>query len=267
MSFKKTIIIVCSILVVTLSILLIWKKEEKKFVNIEFIDGFDNSIITLQKVQLGKTLNAPNNPKHDDYVFVGWFKEDEEHKEFQDFTNIKENLRLIAHYDIDKNNNGIVDSKDKMYKVTFVDNITQDILDTQLVLSSTNAKAPAIPNHEGYVFLGWNKGYTDVKNDIVVTTNFKEEIIEEKDEKEEHDPIFIVTFIDGDTGNVFTIQNVQEGMSASLPESPSHENRVFKGWIGEYRNITSNKTITAEYTNDLNNDGIADNLQPLEEKM
>ena len=53
-------------------------------------------------------------------------------------------------------------------------------------------------------------------------------------------------------------------MSASLPEAPKHENRVFKGWTGEYRNITSNKTITAEYTNDINNDGIADNTQVLE---
>lgn len=263
MSFKKTIFIVYPIIIVMLLVIFIGKKEEKKYVDIEFIDGFNNSIVRLQRVQYGKSLTLPETPKHDDYVFVGWFKDNEKKEEIKEAENVKENLRLIAHYEIDKNNNGIVDTQDKQYKVTFVDNVTQDVLDTQVVLALTNAKAPSVPNHDGYVFLGWNKGYTDVKNDIIVTTNFKQEIKDEENNKEQ-EAIFIVTFIDGDTGNVFGIQNVQEGMSASLPEAPKHENRVFKGWTGEYRNITSNKTITAEYTNDINNDGIADNTQVLE---
>jgi hypothetical protein len=178
MSFKKTIFVVCSIIIVILSVLFLGKKEEKKYVDIEFIDGFNNSIVKLQRVQYGKALTLPENPKHDDYVFVGWFKDEEKKEEIKEFENIKENLRLIAHYEIDRNNNGIVDTQDKQYKVTFVDNITQDVLDTQMVLALTNAKVPSIPKHDGYVFLGWNKGYTDVKNDIVVTTNFKEEIKE-----------------------------------------------------------------------------------------
>ena len=267
MSLKKTIFIVVIILtIITTSMLVVGRKGNKNYLKLEFIDGFDKSIIESQLVEIGKSAIMPENPKHDDYVFVGWYLDEEKTQEVKDFSNIKENLRVYALYEDDKNNNGIVDNKDKTYKVTFVDNVTQNILDTQFVLSSTNATAPEIPNHEGYTFLGWNKGYTEVKTDIIVTTNFKENI-EENDETKEHEAIFIVTFVDGDTGNVFAIQNVQEGMSASLPETPKHEGRVFKSWTGEYRNITSNKTITAEYTKDLNNDGIADNLQPLEDKM
>lgn len=266
MSLKKTIFGVATITaIITTSILVTGQKEIKKYAKVEFVDGFDNKIIQTQEVELGNSAILPENPKHSDYVFIGWFLEEDITKEIKDFQNIKNNLRVVALYEDDKNNNGIVDKKDKTYKVTFIDNITQNVLDTQIVLSSTNAIAPVIPNHEGYTFLGWNKGYTEVKNDIIVTTNFKEDIKE--DEEKEHEAIFIVTFIDGDTGNVFEIQNVQEGMSASLPEPPKHENRIFKSWSGEYRNITSNKTITAEYTNDLDNDGNADNLQPQEGMM
>lgn len=268
MSLKKTIFSVVAILaILTTSIIIVTREKEiKQFKKIEFVDSFDNSLIESQRIQIGKEAKLPENPKHTDYVFVGWFLDKDKTKEVKDFNNIQENIRVYALYEEDKNNNGIIDKNDKTYKVTFVDNVTQDILDTQIVLSLTSATVPKIPNHEGYTFLGWNKGYTEVKNDIVVTTNFKEEIKEDEEEKE-HEAIFIITFIDGDTGNVFAIQNVQEGMSASLPETPKHNGRVFKMWNGEYRNITSNKTITAEYTNDINNDGIADNLQPIEEKM
>ena len=267
MSLKKTIFIVTIIsTIIVTSILVIGKKEEKKYAKIEFVDGFDNKIIETQQVELGKAATLPDKPKHDEYVFIGWFLNNDKKQQVKDFKNIKENFRVIALYEDDKNNNGVSDKKDKTYKVTFVDNVTQDVIDTQIVLASTNATAPSIPNHEGYTFLGWNKGYTEVKNDIVVTTNFKEDIKEDEEEKE-HEAIFIVTFIDGDTGIVLAIQNVQQGKRASLPEVPKHERRVFKLWNGEYRNITSNKTITAEYTNDLNNDGIADSLQPIEDKM
>ena len=73
MSFKKTIFIVCPIIIVMLLVIFIGKNEEKKYVDIEFIDGFNNSIVRLQRVQYGKSLTLPETPKHDDYVFVGWF--------------------------------------------------------------------------------------------------------------------------------------------------------------------------------------------------
>ena len=39
---------------------------------VEFIDGFDNSVIDSQEVEIGDDAVVPEDPKHKNYVFVNF---------------------------------------------------------------------------------------------------------------------------------------------------------------------------------------------------
>ena len=41
------------------------------------------------------------------------------------------------------------------------------------------------------------------------------------------------------------VQKIKYGHDATLPNNPVWDNHVFKGWVGEYRNVTSDRTIYA----------------------
>lgn len=62
-----------------------------------------------------------------------------------------------------------------------------------------------------------------------------------------------VTFVDYNT-NVIDEKQVEYGGTATLPTNPNREGYIFKGWNGQYENVTSNQTVTAEYISaDANN--------------
>ncbi|MCR0435963.1 InlB B-repeat-containing protein [[Clostridium] innocuum] len=62
-------------------------------------------------------------------------------------------------------------------------------------------------------------------------------------------PSYKVTFVDYN-GTVLKTQMVYKNSNATPPLNPSLTGHTFKGWNGDYTNITSNRTITAQY--DLN---------------
>lgn len=61
-----------------------------------------------------------------------------------------------------------------------------------------------------------------------------------------HDPS-TVKFVDYD-GKVISSQSVKYGASAVAPASPSRYGFTFSGWSGSYSNVTSDITLTAQYT-------------------
>ena len=233
------------------------RNEEVAMKTVEFIDGFNNETISLQEVEVGEDAEVPEEPAHENYVFAGWYLYDDQDVRVTDFTEILEDLTVIGKYADDKNNNGIADDVDDYYNVVFVDSVDNTIISTQTVLEGLDATAPFAPIHNGFTFAGWSRGYTNVRENITVNALY---ILNEEAAGNEV-VLYEVTFIDGETDEVIEVQEVQEGLAATLPEPPLHENRVFDHWEGEYEEIVENTEITAIYVDDLNNDGIADEEQ------
>ena len=60
---------------------------------------------------------------------------------------------------------------------------------------------------------------------------------------------FTVTFTDYD-GTPLSVQNVLDGEDAAPPADPERAGYVFIGWDGSYTNVTSNRTVVAQYRED-----------------
>ena len=73
-----------------------------------------------------------------------------------------------------------------------------------------------------------NENITGVVEDIPVVTNYT------------------VTFKDWN-GTVLKTETVASGGNATPPASPSRTGYTFSGWSGSYTNVTSNRTVTAQW--------------------
>ena len=120
------------------------------------------------------------------------------------------------------------------YTVTFVDGLTGETIDTQIVVAGEDAVAPEAPVHEGYTFVEWDTDFTNVQSDLTVTAVYA---INE----------YTVTFVDGLTGETIDTQTVEHGADAVEPAVPEHVGYHFVGWDVDFTNVTSDLTVTALY--------------------
>lgn len=137
---------------------------------VEFYDGFDDSLISSTKVEVGKDAEVPEDPEHENYVFAGWYLYEDHDVKVTKFTDIREDLKVIALYADDLNNNGIADNEEDKLTVTFFDTLGNRVLKEEEVLPGLDATAPDVPRYDGYEFGGWSRGYTNVTEDITVNT-------------------------------------------------------------------------------------------------
>lgn len=137
---------------------------------VEFYDGFDDSLVSSAKVEVGKDAEVPEDPEHENYVFSGWYLYEDHDVKVTKFTDIRENLKVIALYADDLNNNGIADEEEDKLTVTFFDTLGNRVLKEEEVLPGLDASAPEAPTYDGYEFGGWSRGYTNVTEDITVNT-------------------------------------------------------------------------------------------------
>ena len=180
---------------------------------VTFVDINGNEL-SKQQVYEGLSAFAPEAPSVQNKVFAGWSK---------DFTNVQSNLTVQATY-----TNG------QTYTVTFVD-INGNEIKTQEVYAGESATAPTAPAVDGKVFDGWDKTYTNVNSDITVQATYRDA------------RNCTVTFKDYN-GITLGTANVKEGGDVSAPVTPTRDGYTFKGWSSSLNNITSDKTVTAQYT-------------------
>lgn len=117
---------------------------------VTFVDGYGNDLGS-QVVVSGQGAVAPQDPKHDGFVFKGWD---------QDFGSIYEDTVVTAVWALDE---------EAVHTVTFEDG-WGNVLKTEAVQGGRAAMPPDNPIHEGYQFLGWSSdAYDFVTEDLVVT--------------------------------------------------------------------------------------------------
>ena len=182
---------------------------------------WDGTVLKTQEVQHGGDAEAPADPTRVGYTFTGWDKE---------FTNITADLVVTAQYEINT------------YTVTFKD-WDGTVLKTQQVQHGGDAEAPADPTRTGYTFTGWDKEFTNITADLVVTAQYEINT-------------YTVTFKDWD-GTVLKIQEVQHGGDAEAPADPTSTGYTFTGWDKAFTNITADLVVTAQYEmlGDVDGDG------------
>ena len=182
---------------------------------------WDGTVLKTQQVQHGGDAEAPADPTRTGYTFTGWDKE---------FTNITADLVVTAQYEINT------------YTVTFKD-WDGTVLKTQEVQYGGDAEAPADPTRVGYTFTGWDKAFTNVTADLVVTAQYEINT-------------YTVTFKDWD-GTVLKTQEVQYGGNAEAPADPTRTGYTFTGWDKAFTNITADLVVTAQYEmlGDVDGDG------------
>ena len=118
------------------------------------------------------------------------------------------------------------------HTVTFKD-WNGTVLKTQSVYHTGAATAPANPTRTGYTFTGWDKAFTNVTANLVVTAQYSINT-------------YTVTFKDWN-GTVLKTQQVQYGGAATAPANPTRAGYTFTGWDKAFTNVTANLVVTAQY--------------------
>lgn len=169
-------------------------------------------------LEKGEELELPTVTK-EGYNFDGWYL-DAEFTERYTNQEIKKDITLYAKWTI------------KTFTVRFVD-YDNTILKEQTVEYGEDAQAPNNPTRTGYGFTGWDKEFTNVKQDLTVKAEYQINV-------------YKVKFLDKE-GNVLSEQNVNHGENANAPQAPDVVGFVFKEWNKAYTNITENVTIEPVY--------------------
>lgn len=194
-------------------------------------NGGNGSMTTLEKQKGMLTLPA-NTFTRDGYSFEGWAKASGGTKTFADneIISLTDNLELFAVW---------TPSVQNVFTITF-DIGAHGTTSGTTTYSNLNSgdpmpTAPVIIADEGWTFAGW-----DIPIPTTVTQNAT--YIAQYSIK-----TYIVTFYDWDNNRLKT-ETVNYGNSATAPNEPTRAGYIFTGWDTDFSNVTSNLTITAQYT-------------------
>lgn len=191
-------------------------------VSVTFVD-YNGKILSHQEITKGSEAIAPVDPIREGYTFTGWDK---------GYTNVQSDIVISATY----SENTVAET----VKVTFVD-YNGTIISNQEIIKGSDASAPANPTRDGFTFIGWDKAYTNVQNDIVVSAMYSE--------NPKADTVN-VTFVDYD-GTLLSSQVILRGSDASAPANPTRDGFTFTGWDKAYTNVQSDIVVVANYTENI----------------
>lgn len=120
------------------------------------------------------------------------------------------------------------------YKVIFVDGDT--VLSEQTVKEGESAKAPENLSKEGYTFVGWDTGLSNVHDDLTITANY----IQNQ---------YSVIFVDWNNNDI-AIKTFGHGDVIQTPEPPEIDGHHFVEWkdtVDGQTVVTDNMIVMADY--------------------
>ena len=188
------------------------------------INGYYGEIVNCG----GSILNMPEDPTAEGSVFLGWEAWN---------TGYADNAYMNVPA-IDDNIIGFTAQWDDIptapvYTVTFKD-WNGTTLKTESVEEGENATPPVVGERSGYHFVGWDKSYNMITNDITITALYGED-----------GKTWTVTFLDWNL-TVLSTQQVEDGYSPLEPNA-YRNGYTFIGWSQDVTHVWSNMTVTAQY--------------------
>ncbi len=194
---------------------------------VRFFDRGGVQIGADQQIEYGKAATAPDAPKMEGYVFIGWDKY---------FNYVESDLDVYALYELER------------FKVELIvgehGSVVADIEDLDAVPSGETIMLVALPE-EYYEVENWSiDGEGDTRT-LVVTSDTTVSVTFVKKQ-------FEVTFI-GFEGAVIDVVKVPAGEAATAPEPPIVEGYHFVEWDTPFNEIWENTTVTAIYEADAVN--------------
>ena len=176
---------------------------------------------TSQTVNWSDAATMLTAPGRVGATFTGWVLTGDDATVTTSLNNVRENIDAVASYD-------------RIVLVVRFEDYDGTLLGADNVLYGGDATAPTDPTREGYDFTGWSPSYDNVTDDLTVTAQYKIKV-------------FTVTFVDFN-GTVLDTQVVEWNTGATAPAEPAREGYNFTGWDKEFDPVTSDLTVTAQYT-------------------
>lgn len=172
---------------------------------VRFESNGGTEIEDITNVIAGTTINQPETPIKLGYGFDGWYKD--------------ASLSQPWNFEVDKVTSDItLYAKwiENAYTVTFQD-YDGSVIKTQSVKHGESATAPAEPQREGHTFAGWDKEFSNIIADTVITATYTPNV-------------YTVTF-ESNGGTAVESQKVAYGDPIVQPAAPIKEGYGFGGWF------------------------------------
>lgn len=183
--------------------------------------AMDGSVLDKQEVVEGENAVPPEAPVVEGFNFTGWAPS---------YEAVSGNLNIVAQYEV-------IDPESLKATVNFIDH-DDTVLKSVRVEIGKDAEPPVSPTREGYRFTGWRPAFTGITGDTDVYAQY------EKMDSDEFK--YNVTFLDYDDKEL-KVDRVAAGGTAQPPNNPTREGYIFTGWRPEYKNITEDTKVYAQY--------------------
>ena len=187
---------------------------QAKYVKTWKVNFYDKEKKQLGETQIiddqGKAIQ-PKLKEITGYTFTGWDKA---------FDKVTSDLNIYAKYE------------KKSYQVTFKDR-EGNTLKTEQVKYGEDATAPKAPTEEGYRYIGWDKDYTKVEEDLVVQAKYVK--------------TWKVNFYDQEKKQLGETQLIDDQGKAIAPKTKEVTGYTFTGWDQTFDKVTSDLNIYAKY--------------------
>ena len=183
---------------------------------------WDGTYLKHQEVATGGSATPPSAPSRLDHTFTGWLPS---------YTNITHDTYCVAQYEINKYT-VIFQYEDPATPGTFV------TVSTQQIPRYGAASDPGDPGVSGYIFLGWDDGFSNVQKDLTITAHLLPDTGDYV--------VYVVN--EGDGEYVYSVEVVTVPMTVTPPSGiPAPDTYDHIGWElsnGSY----IDKTDTINYT-------------------
>ena len=178
----------------------------------------------------GSIKKIPADPVWEGRVFLGWKNESPD--EYADDAYL--NVPAVDGYNVEFTAQWEDPADPELHDVTFMGGVDgKTVLKEEQVVEGQDATAPVVPSISGYTFLGWDKSFNAVIEDIVVTAVYGKE-----------NTTWTITYKVG--SEVVGTEEVADGQTAVGMEV-SAAGKQFLGWDEDLRYVHNNITTYAQF--------------------